>query len=602
MIKKIKNPGFWTAGKIIMKNWSTLLCFEMLYRGIGFILFFPFIRYLISLLPGLSGEAYLGQGNFTSLFHHPSAILLLLAILLMAGLYIYFEISALFIYCEYGWQQKHLTVWALWRTAAVKSAGLLSPKRLPVFILLPVMMLSVFSIFSGYLKNIRIPEFIMEFIENSSWLFILFIGVILLFHLILFLYIYGLPCLLFEGKNFRASWRESLLLLKGKKLRMAARLAGFFILFHLAAAVLAIIAILLLVFFINLFYDKADARGQFQLYFALFERIGIMVYGALISAFLCSVILNQFHQQKGERRPEAQKKRHTLKGIIKRSAVIAVTLCVLIIFSETEISGAIFYPEDIPVKIVAHRAGAAFAPENTVSALNRAYEDGAHMAEIDVQQLKDGQLIIMHDTNFKRTTGVHLNVWDADYKTVKKLETGSSFSEAFRGEPVPTLEDMLASAKDKIYLMIELKSTGRETDLEEKTLSLIEQYDMEKQCMIASMNMNILKKVKKLNPDIRTAYISVALLSRQYDLQDIDAYSVESTSLTPDMVIQAHLQGKQVFAWTANSERTMYKILRCHADGIVTDNPKLAEYCIQTVQENPLMDALTDLFFPKTLS
>ena len=70
--------------------------------------------------------------------------------------------------------------------------------------------------------------------------------------------------------------------------------------------------------------------------------------------------------------------------------------------------------------MIAHRAGAAFAPENTVAALNEAIEDGADMAEIDVQQLKDGTLVVLHDTNFKRTTGVDLNTWDTEYGQVKR--------------------------------------------------------------------------------------------------------------------------------------------------------------------------------------
>ena len=102
--------------------------------------------------------------------------------------------------------------------------------------------------------------------------------------------------------------------------------------------------------------------------------------------------------------------------------------------------------KDAPVIVVAHRAGAKVAPENTVAALEQAIRDGAPIAEIDVQQLSDGTLIVMHDSNFKRTTGEDICVWDAEADALKTLEVGSGFSAAYRGEQIPTLEEMLACA------------------------------------------------------------------------------------------------------------------------------------------------------------
>lgn len=83
--------------------------------------------------------------------------------------------------------------------------------------------------------------------------------------------------------------------------------------------------------------------------------------------------------------------------------------------------------KDAPVIVVAHRAGAKVAPENTVAALEQAIRDGAPIAEIDVQQLSDGTLIVMHDSNFKRTTGEDICVWDAEADALKTLEVGSGF-------------------------------------------------------------------------------------------------------------------------------------------------------------------------------
>ena len=108
--------------------------------------------------------------------------------------------------------------------------------------------------------------------------------------------------------------------------------------------------------------------------------------------------------------------------------------------------------KDTPMIVVAHRAGAKVAPENTLAALEQAIRDGAPIAEIDVQQLSDGTLIVMHDSNFKRTAGEDVCVWDTEADVLSTLEVGSTFSAAYRGEQIPTLEEMLACAGDQMCI------------------------------------------------------------------------------------------------------------------------------------------------------
>ena len=77
----------------------------------------------------------------------------------------------------------------------------------------------------------------------------------------------------------------------------------------------------------------------------------------------------------------------------------------------------------------------------------------------------------------------------------------------------------------------------------------------------------------------------------------IDCYSVETTFLSRELVFSAHAQGKLVYGWTASSDDTIEKVLGCDVDGIVTDNPLLVRYIMDTSGENPLMDEVTDIFF-----
>ena len=261
--------------------------------------------------------------------------------------------------------------------------------------------------------------------------------------------------------------------------------------------------------------------------------------------------------------------------IIRKTAIIML-LCLYFltygVLPQVQAAG-----KDTPMIVVAHRAGAKVAPENTIAALEQAIRDGAPIAEIDVQQLSDGTLIVMHDSNFKRTAGEDVCVWDAEAELLQHLEVGDRFSAAYRGEKIPTLEEMLACAKGRICLMIELKYTGQEEHLEEEVISLLAAYDMTEECIIGSMNKGILQTVKELDPEISTVYIAHDLDETEYDLDYADSYSIEGKNLTADMVDAIHYTGKAVYGWTANSSAAMAWIEGTGADGVITDDVRLLQ-------------------------
>ena len=113
------------------------------------------------------------------------------------------------------------------------------------------------------------------------------------------------------------------------------------------------------------------------------------------------------------------------------------------------------------------------APENTVSALKSSIECGADFAEIDVQETKDGKLILLHDNSLKRTAGVQKNVWDMTLAQIRKLDAGTSFHKRFRGEKIPTLEEVLEFFKGKLDLNIEIKYNGKNKGIVNKVVRAI---------------------------------------------------------------------------------------------------------------------------------
>lgn len=227
---------------------------------------------------------------------------------------------------------------------------------------------------------------------------------------------------------------------------------------------------------------------------------------------------------------------------------------------------------DSKTGVVAHRCGAHFAPENTVAALNNAADMGVNWCEIDVQQTKDGQIIVMHDTNFGRTTGFYAESWDVTLEEARKLDAGSHYSERYVGEKIPTLDEMIQAAKARgISLQIEMKYTGNVEDFAHKVADIIVANDYTHHCLIASQDYRCLEAAHQYNPDLRTLYIMFIAFG---DIERIEAatdFSVESTWNCNTLIEHVHEDNDQIFAWTVNTPSVMQRMINCGIDALVTD-------------------------------
>ena len=128
---------------------------------------------------------------------------------------------------------------------------------------------------------------------------------------------------------------------------------------------------------------------------------------------------------------------------------------------------------------VAHRGASAYAPENTLAAVDAADDLGVDWVENDVQRTRDGELIIMHDTTLTRTTDVEQvfpdrapwKISDFTLDEIEKLDAGSWFGPKFAGEPVPTLEEYLDRVSDNHQkLLMEIKAPELYPGIERQTL------------------------------------------------------------------------------------------------------------------------------------
>ena len=229
------------------------------------------------------------------------------------------------------------------------------------------------------------------------------------------------------------------------------------------------------------------------------------------------------------------------------------------------------------VAVTAHRGSSKSAPENSLSAVKRAIADGADFAEIDVQETADGVVVLLHDTDLMRIAALDRKIWEVAYDDIKSLDAGSWFSPEFKGEPIPTLGDVIDAARGKIKLNIELKFNGHEKDLVKRTVDVIKSKNFESECILTSLNYAGILRVKDLDPGLKTGLIVFKAVGNIFDAPT-DFYSLSSKIVTSDTIRSADHHDKAIHVWTINDLNTMAYFIELGVDNIITDYPaKLVE-------------------------
>ena len=124
--------------------------------------------------------------------------------------------------------------------------------------------------------------------------------------------------------------------------------------------------------------------------------------------------------------------------------------------------------------IFAHRGASTYAPENTLASFRLALSQGADAVELDVRLSADGQVVVMHDPIVDRTTNGHGRVAQLTLTELRSLDAGSFFSEKYRGEKIPLLEEVFEAVGRKMFINVELKNSAATCDqLIEKVCALV---------------------------------------------------------------------------------------------------------------------------------
>jgi len=243
--------------------------------------------------------------------------------------------------------------------------------------------------------------------------------------------------------------------------------------------------------------------------------------------------------------------------------------------------------------VIAHRGGHGLGPENTLYTYQLAVDLGVDVLEMDLHRTKDGQFVVLHDSTVDRTTNGTGPVAQFTLAELKKLDaaykwspgSGKEFPLRGRGLSVPALSEVF-KAFPRMRMNIEIKEPDP-TELQ-ALCSLIHEYGMSRNVMIASFDSGTLKKFRSTCPGIATsAGASEAMLF--YALQKMRLESVYSPAalalqvpqsygdlqvVTKRFVEAAHARNLKVHVWTVNRVDDMKSLIQLGVDGIMTDYPR----------------------------
>jgi glycerophosphoryl diester phosphodiesterase len=252
--------------------------------------------------------------------------------------------------------------------------------------------------------------------------------------------------------------------------------------------------------------------------------------------------------------------------------------------------------------VVAHRGASAYAPENTLAAVDKADEMGFEWVENDVQRTKDGRLVVVHDATLTRTTNVEelyperapWNVADFTATEIARLDAGSWFGSDYAGARVPTLEQyMRRVTRNHQKLVLEIKNPQLYPGIEQQTLKVLgnegwlgpEQLE---RLVIQSFGADTVRRVHELRPAVKTGLLGTP------DIADLPEYATFSdqinssyTTVSESYVATLHaLQGPhgrplEILTWTVNDAVNARRVAGYGVNGIITNKPDVVREATQ---------------------
>ena len=596
-LKRVLSP-IW----LLKENVRSLIGFEIVFRLLTFLVIFPILTWTQRLWLVGNRTKVIAWYNAKEFLLNPITWIVLIFMIMVLVWAAMFEQFAIY-------DTLHASSFGMRRTTRqVISAGFdMCVERIKpanwTFIpyVLIIMNAAKFTDISSVTSILRIPGFILEDFEKRPWEQVAYSAVMFVAAVLYFLWIFAIPIMMEEdGTHFPEACKKSARMVKGKYFFRILALRLFWSILAYIVYGLGSSLIVTAWYLLSMWVIPGETE-EFLLFF--FKRIiptsmlCTIFFSWMVVPLMASSFQAAYYARKEELGSEVldytEPPHYLRKYPILKIALAAI--CVVSIFFSVprrfaQIRWSLNTDYGLPM-IMAHRGFSAAAPENTLPAFQKCIDEGITAAELDVQMLADGTIIVMHDDNLKRTTGLDKNVWEVTYDEIKNLDNGAFFDPEFAGTKICTLDEAIklaASAKDKLYLNIEIKRNGHDDGITEKVVQIILDNNYLNYCDITSQDYSTLEEVREINPYVLTAYTSVIGIGDIETLEAADIISIQETFATYENIERIHNAGKRVFVWTINEQDTMEQLANLNVDAILTNDPRLCQEVFEGYASNAM--------------
>ena len=586
---------FW----LLKQNFGSLIRFELLYRALALLVFFPVLTWMQRLLLLVNGTSNVTADNAKTFLCNPLTWVVLFFMCVAMTVCAMFERFAITDALHASRCGLHQTARQMFSTGFDLCVERFRPSNWGlIFYALIILHFGSILDISSITTFIHVPGYILEDFELHPYKKVIYYVLIVLAVCYFVRWLFTIPIMMEEDNmKFSAAAKKSARMTHGRYFFHLALLVLFWTVLS-SLLFVAFSAMIVLIWYLgSLWLQPGQTQAFSEFFTGRYQPVTILFF--IIFQWLTAPLMLASFQAAYYRRKEELKEKiqpyteepHYLKNNRPLFIVVVSFVIISVFFAGpkrfSQIKWMLNTNYGVPL-IMAHRGYSAAAPENTVPAFQKSIDEGFTAAELDVQMTKDGEIIVLHDSSLKRTTGLNKRVWEVTYDEIKDLDNGSFFSKEYAGTTIPTLDEVLKLCKDKLYLNIEIKRTGHDDGITQKVVDIIADNDFFDECDITSQNYHTLEEVREINPDVLTAYTSIIGIGDIQNLEAADIISIQETFATYENINNLHTAGKRVFVWTVNESSTMQKLISLNVDAILTNNPGLCKSVIDKYSSNVL--------------
>ena len=577
--EKPKKLGF---RKIYLNLDKVLFLFFLIFMMVEY-LWLPLNSFLAGLLLSQTGYLFISYNNIFAIITSSPLISLAFLVLIVINLLVaYFQICLLFIGARHLLYHEKRTL--IEYSRKVFQQSFLFMKRLSfckmAFVFFYVAMLfpfirKILKIY--YLNKIVIPDFLVTYLEDKHWL----VGLMIFASAWILLYVsvrlmFALPKILFEKRTVREGVKYSLQKTKKQVLFYAWNLLLIIIKTYLFFFLLLTPLLMGQIVIDNLTQKESLILGVIN--FVLIKNIHYMALTYFLVKFVSFLTGEEL-----EIMPR-RKKDHLMRW--------GVMGCASIFFA---LEGYIYLEApvtNIPL-VISHRGVSnKNGVQNTVQSLEKTAQLKPDLIEMDVQETKDGQFVMMHDANLKNLAGINASPQDL---TLEEL-TGLDISENGYRTKISSFDDYLNRANELHQrLLIEIKTSKKDSPqmmerFLEKYGTIIKQYGHQMQ----SLDYHVIDQVLKYDSTIPAYFILP--YNSIFPKTKATGYTMEYSTLDEYFVTKLWYTEQKLYVWTINSSDALDKSLQLSVDGMITDDMEMLQETLAAAQEDP---EYTDLLLKK---